>query len=52
MGLPPESPEEERRWNFEFGAKLEAFLLLEFQLCIAWLSFRVQCLLIRFCDIT
>jgi hypothetical protein len=40
MGLPPESPAEERRWNFEFGAKLEAFLLLDFQLCIAWLSFQ------------
>jgi hypothetical protein len=36
----------------EFGATLEGFLLLEFQLCIAWLSIRVQCPLIRFCEIT
>jgi hypothetical protein len=38
IGLPPESPEE-RRWKSEYAAKLEAFLLLKFQLCIAWLSF-------------
>jgi hypothetical protein len=39
MDQPPESPAEERRLKSEFAGKLEAFLMLEFQLCIALLRF-------------